>query len=202
MAQHAPPRPAAAGPSPAGPSRSSGTDGGSTGGIGLAGLCDYDYEVAVGDTTLSVQELQRLAEAKAPLVRLRGRWVELRAGDVERALAILQRPAGTRSPAQRDMTAAEVLRVGLGLDPPPSLDLPVVGVVAEGWLGALLGTEATDGRPRRRGSKRSPPRPASTACCGPTRSGAWPGCGSCSATGSAPAWPTTWASARPPSSWP
>jgi non-specific serine/threonine protein kinase len=38
------------------------------------------------------------------------------------------------------MTAAEVLRVGLGLDPPPSLDLPVVGVVAEGWLGALLGT--------------------------------------------------------------
>jgi non-specific serine/threonine protein kinase len=120
--------------------------GGNTGGIGLAGLCDYDYEVAIGDTTLSMQELQRLAEAKAPLVRLRGRWVELRAGDVERALAILQQPAGARSPAQRDMTAAQVLRVGLGLDPPPSLDLPVVGVVAEGWLGALLGTgDAGDG---------------------------------------------------------
>ncbi|MDQ1506528.1 MAG: hypothetical protein QOD57_4255, partial [Actinomycetota bacterium] len=110
------------------------------GGLGLAGLCDYDYEVAVGDTTLTVQELQALAEAKAPLVRLRGRWVELRAGDVERALAILQRPAGSSHPAPREMTAAEVLRVGLGLDPPPSLDLPVVGVVAEGWLGALLGT--------------------------------------------------------------
>jgi SNF2-related domain/SNF2 Helicase protein/Helicase conserved C-terminal domain len=124
--------------------RPAGLSGPTTGGIGLAGLCDYDYEVAVGDTTLSVQELQRLAEAKAPLVRLRGRWVELRAGDVERALAILQRPAGSRPAAHRDMTAAEVLRVGLGLDPLPSLDLPVVGVVAEGWLGALLGTEPDD----------------------------------------------------------
>ncbi|HET9772309.1 MAG TPA: SNF2 helicase-associated domain-containing protein, partial [Acidimicrobiia bacterium] len=120
--------------------RPAGVSGPTPGGIGLAGLCDYDYEVAVGDTTLSVQELQALAEAKAPLVRLRGRWVELRAGDVERALAILTRPAGAPAPARPDMTAADVLRVGLGLDPPPSLDLPVVGVVADGWLGALLGT--------------------------------------------------------------
>ena len=124
--------------------RPAGLSGPTPGGIGLAGLCDYDYEVAVGDTTLSVQELQALAEAKAPLVQLRGRWVELRAGDVERALTLLQRPAGARAPGQRDMTAAEVLRVGLGLDPPPTLDLPVVGVVAEGWLGALLGAEADE----------------------------------------------------------
>jgi non-specific serine/threonine protein kinase len=124
--------------------RPAGLAGPTPGGIGLAGLCDYDYEVAVGDSTLSLQELQQLAEAKAPLVRLKGRWVELRAGDVERALAVLQRPAGERHPARRDMTAAEVLRVGLGLDPPPSLDLPVVGVVADGWLGALLGTGAAD----------------------------------------------------------
>jgi non-specific serine/threonine protein kinase len=121
-----------------------GLSGPTTGGIGLAGLCDYDYEVAVGDTTLSVQELQALAEAKAPLVRLRGRWVELRAGDVERALALLQRPAGSRPAGTRDMTAAEVLRVGLGIDPLPKLDLPVVGVTAEGWLGALLGTAPDD----------------------------------------------------------
>ncbi|MGH9002736.1 MAG: DEAD/DEAH box helicase, partial [Acidimicrobiia bacterium] len=138
-------------PSPAGLS------GPTTGAIGLAGLCDYDYEVAVGDTILSVQELQALAEAKAPLVRLRDRWVELRAGDVERALAIIQRPAGSRPAAHRDMTAGDVLRVGLGLDPPPSLDLPVVGVVAEGWLGALLGTGPAD--PDRDGRIESLPTP-------------------------------------------
>ncbi|HEV7861332.1 MAG TPA: SNF2-related protein [Acidimicrobiia bacterium] len=123
-------------------SRPAGLSGPTPGGIGLAGLCDYDYEVAVGDTTLTVQELQQLAEAKAPLVRLRGRWVELRAGDIERALAILTRPAQGRSAAHGQMTAAEVLRIGLGLDPPPRLDLPVVGVVADGWLGALLGSDS------------------------------------------------------------
>ncbi|HVW32846.1 MAG TPA: DEAD/DEAH box helicase, partial [Acidimicrobiia bacterium] len=129
--------------------RAAGLGGSGPGGIGLAGLCDYDYEVAVGDTTLTVQELSALAEAKAPLVRLRGRWVELRSGDVERALAILQGapPARARGgpavPEPAVMTAGEVLRVGLGLDPLPEMDLPVVGVVAEGWLGALLNADAT-----------------------------------------------------------
>ena len=117
-------------------------------GIGLAGLCDYRFEIAVGDATLTVKELRHLAELKAPLVRVRGQWVELRAGDVERALAVLtgpRRPA--RSNAAADdaaagaMTAGEVLRIGLGLAPPPSAELPVVEVVAEGWLGALLGSD-------------------------------------------------------------
>jgi non-specific serine/threonine protein kinase len=121
--------------------RPAGLTGSSPGAFGLAGLCDYDYEVAIGDSTLTVQELQQLAEAKAPLVRLKGRWVELRAGDIERALKILERPAGGRSPAHGEMSAAEVLRIGLGLDAPPRLDLPVVGVVAEGWLGDLLGSD-------------------------------------------------------------
>ena len=54
------------------------------------------------------------------------------------------------------MTAGEVLRVGLGLAPPPSLDLPVVEVVAEGWLGALLGTERR-GRPTTASNPRQTP---------------------------------------------
>jgi len=123
-------------------------------GIGLAGLCDYRFEIAVGDATLTVKELRHLAELKAPLVRVRGQWVELRAGDVERALAVLTGPRrATRAGAvdatvgaEEDgaagaMTAGEVLRIGLGLALPPSAELPVVEVVGEGWLGALLGTD-------------------------------------------------------------
>ncbi|HET9442476.1 MAG TPA: SNF2 helicase-associated domain-containing protein, partial [Acidimicrobiales bacterium] len=129
-------------------------------GIGLAGLCDYRFEVAVGDATLTVEELRHLAELKAPLVRVRGQWVELRAGDVERALTVLTGPrraarAGAgdgivgdeADAAARAMTAGEVLRIGLGLAPPPSAELPVVEVVGEGWLGALLGTDG-DGADR------------------------------------------------------
>ncbi len=111
-------------------------------GIGLAGLCDYRFEIAVGDATLTVEELRELAELKAPLVRVRGQWVELRAGDVERALAVLTGPRRTA----REMTAGDVLRIGLGLAPPPDAELPVIEVVGEGWLGALLGTDGDDDR--------------------------------------------------------
>ena len=122
-------------------------------GIGLAGLCDYRFEIAVGDATLTIKELRELAELKAPLVRVRGQWVELRAGDVERALAVLTGPRrATRAGAddaivdEEDaaagaMTAGDILRIGLGLAPPPDAELPVVEVVGEGWLGALLGTD-------------------------------------------------------------
>ena len=40
------------------------------------------------------------------------------------------------------MTATEVLRIGLGLDPPPDAPLPVVDVDAGGWLGALLSPDS------------------------------------------------------------
>src|SRR5438552_5995358 len=42
------------------------------------------------------------------------------------------------------MTAGEALRIGLGLAPPPSAELPVVEIVGEGWLGALLGAATGD----------------------------------------------------------
>jgi non-specific serine/threonine protein kinase len=116
-------------------------------GIGLAGLCDYRFEIAVGDATLTVKELRHLAELKAPLVRVRGQWVELRAGDIERALAVLTGPRRAARAGAGAMTAGDVLRIGLGLAPPPSAELPVVEVVGEGWLGALLGTDG-DGADR------------------------------------------------------
>src|SRR5207248_695558 len=53
-------------------------------------------------------------------------------------------PAGEDSDVAGEMSAADVLRIGLGLAPPPDADLPVVGIEAEGWLGALLG--GGDGR--------------------------------------------------------
>ena len=111
-------------------------------GLGLAGVCDYRYEVAVGDATLTAKELRQLAKLKTPLVRVRGQWVELHPGDIERALAVLKRPppgtSGDATPGAATMTAGDVLRIGLGLEPAPGVDLPVVGVTADGWLGDLL----------------------------------------------------------------
>ncbi len=102
--------------------------------LGLQGLCDYRWQLALGEEPLSIEELQELARLKAPLVRVRGRWIELRPDQVEAALALLERQAGGGKGA---MTVAEVLRTGLGLLPSET-GLPVVGVEAEGWVGEIL----------------------------------------------------------------
>ncbi len=53
-------------------------------------LARFDWRIAIGDTTLSDEELQRLAEAKEPFVRVGGRWQAVRRTDVERALRFLE----------------------------------------------------------------------------------------------------------------
>jgi hypothetical protein len=103
--------------------------------FGMGDLVDFRYDLAVGDESLSPEELDELARLKVPLVRLRGQWVELDDRHLQAALKFLERSqdrAGT-------MTAAEALLDGLGgVDD----ELPVVGVDADGWLGDLLSGQA------------------------------------------------------------
>jgi non-specific serine/threonine protein kinase len=111
----------------------SGPAGEPSGLLGYDGILDYRWEVAVGDHSLSADELSELARLKAPLVRLRGRWVELREEDVAAALRLLEdRPAG-------QMTVADAARIGLGVtDPGIGLEL----VAVDGPLAALLDGDA------------------------------------------------------------
>ena len=79
-------------------------------------------------------ELRRLAKLKAPLVRVRGQWVELRPDEVDKLIAFL----GPRRPrTARSMTVSEVLRVASGTQV-SAAGVPVLGVEADGLLGALL----------------------------------------------------------------
>jgi SNF2 family DNA or RNA helicase len=107
--------------------------------LGLDALCQVTWEVALGEEVLSPEELEELAALKAPLVKLRGEWVELRPEDIEAALAFYLK-------APRDgaeLSAREILQMGLGLQGGDGL--PVVGLVGEGWLGELL-SEAREAR--------------------------------------------------------
>ncbi len=95
-------------------------------------LCDFQWQLAVGDDTLTDAEIAALAEAKAPLVRMRGRWVTVDQEQLRRGLEFLQREqSGTAS-------AAEIL--ALAAAHPDDVDLPleITGIQADGWLGALL----------------------------------------------------------------
>ncbi|WP_328652695.1 SNF2-related protein [Micromonospora sp. NBC_00330] len=106
-----------------------GTVGGADAGVGLDALVDYRWEIALGDHPLSAEELAALAETKTPLVRLRGRWVELDPGRLAAGLRLL-RSAG-------ELTVADLLRLGLA-DGEATGELPVLEVTADGALGDLL----------------------------------------------------------------
>ncbi|MEU7928113.1 DEAD/DEAH box helicase [Micromonospora sp. NPDC049107] len=98
-------------------------------GVGLDALVDYRWEIALGDQPLSAEELAALTELKTPLVRLRGRWVELDPGRLAAGLRLL-RSAG-------ELTVADLLRLGL-TDGEDTGALPVLEVSADGALGDLL----------------------------------------------------------------
>ncbi|MDR7279712.1 DEAD/DEAH box helicase [Catenuloplanes atrovinosus] len=104
-------------------------------GFGMSELVDYRLDLMVGDETIDPAELERLALGKVPLIRVRGRWVELD----DRQLKAALRAVGRRR--EGELTAADVLaQVVDGGEP----DLPIVDVDADGPLGDLLSGEAAE----------------------------------------------------------
>ncbi|MEV5633746.1 DEAD/DEAH box helicase [Micromonospora tulbaghiae] len=101
--------------------------------LGLDALVDYRWELALGDQPLTAEELASLADLKSPLVRLRGRWVELDPQRLEAGLKLLR--------SSGELTVADLLRMGLSGDDGAG-ELPVLDVVADGALGELLAGEA------------------------------------------------------------
>jgi hypothetical protein len=107
----------------------------SSGLLGLEGICDYEWEVALGDEQLSFEDFIKLAGLKVPLVKVRGQWVELKRDEIEAALAFFAKHG-----AVGEMTVGEALRMGLGVDA-SEVGLPVVAVEGRGWLGQLFGAD-------------------------------------------------------------
>ena len=94
-------------------------------------LVSYDWQLALGDQALTPEEFATLAQLKEPLVKLRGRWVDVRPEQIERALAFIQ-----KHQTSREMPLAEALSTALA---PTALDgVQIVGVEAAGWVDALL----------------------------------------------------------------
>jgi non-specific serine/threonine protein kinase len=91
--------------------------------LGFDALAEFRYQLAVGGEVLSDAELAERADLKAPMVRLRGQWIEL--------LRLIGRTEAA--------TVGELLRLGLGIGSTDLTDeLPNDGVDADGWLGELL----------------------------------------------------------------
>jgi len=110
------------------------------GGLGREELAAFRWSLAVGDEELSEEELAELVAAKAPLVRLRGKWVSVDPERLRAGLEFLRREANR--PKATVPTAAELLALAHRLPEEwtasGEVPLPVVDVRAEGWIGDLL----------------------------------------------------------------
>ena len=99
--------------------------------LSLEQLVNFQWQVALGDQTLSLQELEALARLKQPLVRLRGQWVEMTAGEIQAALDFW------KSKGEGQATVRQVVQMALGADGQAD-GLTFGGVEASGWIGELL----------------------------------------------------------------
>jgi SNF2 family DNA or RNA helicase len=102
-------------------------------GFGLGDLVDFRWDLAVDGEDITEEELAELARLKAPLVRLRGRWVELDHAQLTAALEFLSRGREGQMTASQAVSAA----IHAGDD-----TLPLLEVDADGALGDLLSGEA------------------------------------------------------------
>jgi SNF2 family DNA or RNA helicase len=100
--------------------------------MGLDSIVDYSWNIAIGDTTLTPQEFEKLVKLKQPLVQVRGQWVELRPEEIEAAITFFQ-----KKQAQREMSLGEALRIGVSHEK-AEMGLPVLDIETEGWIKEAL----------------------------------------------------------------
>ncbi len=94
-------------------------------------LINFDWELALGEETLSQEEFYQLAALKTPLVQIRGKWVLLDKKEVEAAIAFWEKQR------RKQLTFAETLN--LTLNPTATLaGLPLQKVETSGWLDEML----------------------------------------------------------------
>ena len=158
-------------------------------GLRLDEIVRFEWQVALGDQPLTLEEIQALARLKQPLVQVRGQWVQVNADEIQAALDFWN------TTGDAEATVRQVMQMALGRAETPG-GLAFAGVQATGWVADLL--DQLEGRRRSRNCRR---RKVSGGRCGRTNSAATPGWPSCAAGGSAPVWPTTWAWARPSRRW-
>ncbi len=111
------------------PARSTGGD--AEGSMRLDSLVVYDWRIALGDEDLSQEEIDALATANEPLVRLRGRWTQIQPAEVQAAARFrANNPGGAIKlfEALRQAYLADDLDTGL----------TVAGIRGEGWVERIL----------------------------------------------------------------
>ncbi len=102
-----------------------------SGGLGLREIVQFNWEMALGDEALTYAELEALAQLKAPLVKVRGQWVQLNADEIAAALDFWKKHP------QGETTVRELVQMSLGAGDKAG-GVNVSGVNADGWIADFL----------------------------------------------------------------
>jgi SNF2 family DNA or RNA helicase len=104
------------------------------GGLSLGELVQFEWQVALGKEKLTLQELTALADLKAPLVKVRGQWVQMSAEEIQAALHFWKEKSSGSA------TAREIVQMALGGHVAGGVlgAIEFQGVTATGWVGRLL----------------------------------------------------------------
>ncbi|NEW41791.1 DEAD/DEAH box helicase [Nocardia cyriacigeorgica] len=104
--------------------------------VGLPGLVSYRWELALGDTVLTRDEMQRLVRAKSDLVQLRGEWVQADHKVLAAAAEYVAMHAEGTEVSLADMIG-EIAATRVD-------QVPVTEVTATGWAAELFDPAAAD----------------------------------------------------------
>jgi SNF2 family DNA or RNA helicase len=102
--------------------------------MSLENLISYQWELSLGETTLTEEEFQALANLKTPLVQVRGQWVQLDSEQVEAAIRFWD-----KQQTQGEMGLLETMQYGMGGQTVQG-DLPIEAIVADDWINDWLKT--------------------------------------------------------------
>ena len=116
-----------------------GSPGATTAHLGLSSLVNYRWQIAVGDTNLSLEQFEKLAAQHSPLIKLNGRWVEIRPEDVKAAMRFIRENPGGQ------MEVGRALRLAYASDAKDT-GVPILGMDATGWVNAVFGDAAANNK--------------------------------------------------------
>ena len=109
------------------------------GGLSLQSMVDVDWNLALGDEPITLEELQELARHKAALVRFRGQWVEMNPNEIQAAIDFWKKKGSDQR------TVGDMVRMALGGGQAPG-GLEIAGIEATGWAEELLGSLSDNSR--------------------------------------------------------
>ena len=97
----------------------------------MESIVKFDWSVALGNKKLTLEELEALAKLKSPLVKIRGRWVEMNATEIQAAIDFWKKNSSEKA------TVRDIIQMALGAKE-TSVGFKFGGIRATGWIGELL----------------------------------------------------------------